>query len=185
MRTSLRILLLSSAALVTGCGPNDSLFYVEADMQEVCKTESNIHFPAALPGTASVQQAFELPIGDTGSSLPDGKMTSSLQLKVFDVKATAGNPDLRGIESATVTLKQPGSTTPIKLIEYKRPATATSATELALTSSDAVDVLELARQQKLEFTFEARGSLPQQEWTADVRLCAGVRAKVDYFDVVF
>lgn len=184
MRPSLRILLLTaSASLVTACeGP---LFFAEAEMEEICKTEPTVTFPAALPGTTSVQQTFELPIGDTGSSLPEGDLESELRLKVFEVTATSNNVDLRSIESATLTLRQPGSTTGIRLVEYRRPSDSGPLTKLTLTASAPLDVLELARENKLEMTFEARGALPQQEWTASLRACAGVRAKVDYFDLVF
>ncbi|XXF77110.1 hypothetical protein P2318_29255 [Myxococcaceae bacterium GXIMD 01537] len=184
MRTPTRILLLTAAALASGCG--DSLFFVEAEVQEICKTEKSVTFPAALPGTASVQQTFELPIGDSGAALPEGTMDSDLRLKVFEVTATSGNVDLSQIESATVSIKKAGSTeAPIKLIEYRRPPNAGSLQKLSLTASAPVDVLELARQEQLDLTFEARGALPTQEWTASVRMCAGLRAKVDYFDLVF
>jgi hypothetical protein len=183
MRTPIRTLLFCAAAtLASGC---DSLFFVEAEAEEVCKTEQNVSFPGALPGTASIQQSFELPIGDVGAGLPGGDMESELELKVFEVTVTGGGADLRSIERATVALRQPGTTTTITLIEYVRPANATSGTTLSLTATAPVDVLELARQESLELSFEARGSLPQQSWTANLRACAGVRAKVDYFDLAF
>jgi hypothetical protein len=183
MRPSLRTLLLSAAAtLASGCG--ESLFFVEAETEEVCKTEQNVHFPAALPGTTSIQQNFELPIGDMGSSLPEGQLESELRLKLFEVTVTGGGADLSGIERATVSLRQPGSTSVIKVIDYTRPANA-SGEKLTLTAATPVDLLELARQDTLEFSFEARGALPQQGWTATLRACAGMRAQVDYFDLVF
>lgn len=183
MRPSHRILLLTAtASLLTACeGP---LFFAEAETEEICKTESRVTFPAALPGTSSVQQSFELPIGDTGSALPEGDLESELRLKVFELTATSG-VDLRSIESATLTLRQPGATTGIRLVEYRRPSDSGPLTKITLTASAPIDVLELAREDTLEMTFEARGSLPQQEWTASLRACAGLRAKVDYFDLIF
>ena len=183
MRPSLRILLLTAtASLLTACdGP---LFFAEAETEEICKTESRVTFPAALPGTSSVQQSFELPIGDTGAALPEGDMESELRLKVFEITATS-NVDLRSIESATLTLRQPGSTTGIRLVEYRRPADSGPLTKITLTASAPIDVLELAREDTLEMTFEARGALPQQEWTASLRACAGLRSQVDYFDLIF
>jgi hypothetical protein len=184
MRPSLRLLLLSAtASLATGCeGP---LFFAEAELEEVCKTEQRVTFPAAFPGIASIQQAFELPIGDTGASLPEGEMETELQLKVFEVTVTSGNADLGRIETASVTLRPTGSTTPVKLVDYQRPANTGTLTTLSLRASAPVDVLELARQETLELTFEARGQLPQQQWTASLRACASLRAKVDYFDIAF
>lgn len=184
MRPSLRTLLLSAAAtLASGCG--GSPFFVEAETEEVCKTEQNIQFPAALPGTASIQQTFELPIGDMGASLPEGQMESELRLKVFEITVTGGGADLSGIERATVSLRQPGTTSALKVIDYTRPANLPSGQKLTLTATTPVDMLELARQDTLELSFEARGALPQQSWTASLRACAGLRARVEYFDLVF
>jgi hypothetical protein len=183
MRPTIRTLLLSAAAtLASGC---DSLFFVEAEAEEVCQTEQNVTFPGAFPGTASIQQSFELPIGDVGGTLPEGQMESELTLRLFEVTVTGGGADLRGIERASVVLQRPGTTETIKLIDYVRAENAPSGTTLTLAASAPVDVLELARQEQLQLNFEARGSLPQQSWTANLRACAGLRAKVDYFDLAF
>ncbi|MCP3141715.1 hypothetical protein [Pyxidicoccus xibeiensis] len=178
--TSFRALLLASAALlVSGC---DSLFFIEAEAEEICKAEPDIEFPAALPGTASVQQTLTFPLGDFADPLPDdADVETELRLKVFEVTA---DTDLSGIERASVSVRKPGTEQTILIGEYRRTGTAPTQT-LRLTGSGSVDLLDMARQEELDFVFDARGSLPLESWTATLRACAGVRAKASYFDLVF
>lgn len=184
MRPTLRALLLTAtASLGTACG--GPLFFVEAEIEEVCNREDDVSFPAAPSGISSIQQNFALPLGDIGASLPDGALETELHLKLFEVNVTHGDVDLSAIEHASVKLRPAGSGTPITLVEYQRPAGAGPLRTLALTASVPVDVMELAREEQLDLTFEARGALPQEQWTGSLRACAGVRAKVEYFDVVF
>lgn len=178
--TSFRALLLCSTALfATGC---DSLFFIEAEAEEICKTEPDLEFPAAFPGTASVQQTLTFPLGDLSTPLPDdADVDTELRLKVFEVTA---DTDLSGIERASVSVRKPGTSDAILVGEYRR--TGTSPTRvIRLTSSGAVDLLDLGREEELDFIFDARGSLPIESWTATLRACAGVRARADYFDFVF
>lgn len=182
MRPSFRVLLTTLPLLATGCS---SLFFVEAETEEICKLERALSFPGALPGTASVEKSIAFPIGNFGESLPEGDTESALRLQLFQLTATGGNPDLRGIESATVSMRKPGQSTPTKLLEYRRPANPPATQQISATGNESLDLLELARQEEVELLFEARGSLPPQDWTADFRACAGLRIQVNYFDLLF
>lgn len=178
--TSIRALLLSSLALcATGC---DSLFFIEAEAEEICKSEPNLQFPAAFPGTVSVQQTLTLPLGGFSDPLPkESDVETELRLKVFEVTA---DTDLSGIERATVAVRRPGTEAPLLIGEYRRTSTTATRT-LRLTGSGAIDLRDLARQKELDLVFNARGSLPTKSWTATLRACAGIRAKASYFDLVF
>lgn len=179
--TSLRALLLSATALLaTGC---DSLFSIEAEAEEICKSEPDLSFPAALPITVSVERTLTFPLGDFADPLPEeADVETELRLKLFEVTA---DTDLSGIERATVSVRRPGtSEQPILIGEYRRTTTAPTQT-LRLTGSGAVNLLDMAREEELDFIFEARGSLPSEDWTATLRACAGVRAQANYFDLVF
>lgn len=181
MRThSFRALLLCAVSLLaTGC---DSLFSIEAEVEEICKSEADLDFPAAFPGTASVQQSITFPLGDLSDPLPeDADVTSELRLKVFEVNATT---DLSGIERATVSVRKPGTEQLILIGEYRRSGTG-AVRQLRLTGSGAVDILDLATQDELDFVFEARGSLPTESWSADLKACADVKAKANYFNLLF
>ncbi|QSQ23044.1 hypothetical protein JY651_49515 [Pyxidicoccus parkwayensis] len=177
--TSFRVLLLSAALFATGC---DSLFFIEAEAEEICKTEPDLSFPAAFPGTASVQQSLTFPLGDLSAPLPeDADVDTELRLKEFEVTA---DTDISGIERASVSVRKPGSEDTILIGEFRR-ASSTPTNTLRLTGSGAVDLLDLAREDELEFIFDARGSLPTRDWTATLRACAGIRARANYFDLVF
>ncbi|MCY1019922.1 hypothetical protein [Pyxidicoccus sp. MSG2] len=179
--TSFRALLLSSAALfATGC---DSLFAIEAEAEEICKTEPDLSFPAAFPGTASVQQTLTFPLGDFADPLPEeADLETELRLKVFEVTA---DTDISGIERASVSVRKPGSEDTILIGEFRRTGSGGPTQTLRLSGSGAVDLLDLARQDELDFVFDARGSLPTESWTATLRACAGIRAKANYFDLIF
>ncbi len=178
--TSIRALLLSSVALLaTGC---ESLFFIEAEAEEICKTERDLSFPAAVPLTGNVQRSINFPLGDVADPLPeDTTVKTELRLRLFEVTA---DTDLSGVERASVSVRRPGSNDTHVLGEYTRTGTAPTRI-IQLVSTGPVDLLDLARESELEFIFDARGSLPSQDWTANVRTCAGVKAHANYFDLVF
>lgn len=181
MRTTpFRALLLATCALLaTGC---DSLFSIEAEAEEICKSEPDVAFPAAVPLAVSVQHTLSFPLGDFADPLPpEADLETELRLKLFEVSA---NTDLSGIERASVSVRRPGTEDTILLGEYRRTSTAPTRT-LRFSGSGAVDLLDLARQEELDFVFEARGTLPSQQWQATLRACAGIRAQATYFDLVF
>ncbi|WP_426754853.1 hypothetical protein [Myxococcus sp. Y35] len=179
-KTSIRALLLSSIALLaTGC---ESLFFIEAEAEEVCKTERDLSFPAALPITVNVERSITFPLGDLADPLPDDtEVETELRLRLFEVTA---DTDLSGIERASVSVREPGGNQTHVIGEYTRTSTA-ARRSIQLTSTGPVDLLDLAREPELEFIFDARGSLPSEDWTASVRACAGVKANANYFDLVF
>lgn len=176
---SFRALLLCTALFATGC---DSLFFIEAEAEEICKTQADIDFPAAPPLGGSVQESLTFPLGDFSEPLPaDAELESEIRLKVFEV---TGDTDLSGIERATVSVRRPGTEQPIRIGEYRRTGSGATQT-IRVVGTGSVDLLDLARQEELEFIFEASGSLPTQDWTADLRACAGIRAKANYFHLLF
>ncbi|RKG95528.1 hypothetical protein D7V97_37040 [Corallococcus sp. CA053C] len=182
MRTkSFRTLLLCCALplFTTGC---ESLFAIEVEAEEICKTENDLSFPAAPPLNGSVEQTFQVPLGDFASALPDDTdVETHVRLKLFDATATT---DISGIERASLSVRKPGSTEYVLLGDFRRTGTGPT-NKLQLTSSGEVDVLDLAKQEELEFLFQASGSPPAQSWSADVKVCVGARAKANYFNLLF
>ncbi|HSP81854.1 MAG TPA: hypothetical protein VLQ93_25260 [Myxococcaceae bacterium] len=188
MRALPRVLLLSAATLLApGCRKlADTLFVVDMEDEEICRTERSVSFPAAPPGAQSLQQSLQLPLGEMGASLPEGRLDTELRLRLFELNVTGGEASLEGIEYAKVSLRRPGSTEVIRtLLEYHRPSQVYSPTRLSLRGVEAVEVPQLARDSTVELVFEARGNLPQQPWTADIQACAGLWARVHYFDLLF
>lgn len=182
MRTSFRILLTALPLLTTGCG---SLFYVEAETDEVCKTQRNVSFPGSIPIPGTVSQTINFPIGDITNTIPQGSTEAQLRVHLFEVTATGGNPELSGVERASVAIRLPSQATPTKLLEYRRPTNQTSTRKISATGSGVLDLNQLLDQDELELTLEASGTLPQRDWTADVRVCAGLWLRTDVLDLIF
>lgn len=182
MRPSFRILLLAVPLLATGC---DSLFFVEAETEELCKTQRDLSFPAsiAIPGTVS--QTFNFPVKDLTATIPTGDTEAILRLKLFELTPTSGNPDLSGVERAALSVLLDGDTRPTSLLEYKKTASQPSPQKLSATGSGVLDLQKVLNQEELELTMEASGTLPTRPWTADLRVCAGVSLKADFFDMIF
>ncbi|MDY7227269.1 hypothetical protein [Hyalangium rubrum] len=182
MRSSYRILLLTLPLLTVGCG---DLFYVEAETEELCKTQRDLSFPAGLPLPGSVQQTFLFPVSDITATIPAGDTESVLRVRSFTLKATSGNPELSGIEKASLTLRLQNQSRPTTLLEYRRAANQPSTQTLSATGNGTLDLQELIREEELELTMEASGALPPRAWTADLTVCAGLRLKADFFDMIF
>lgn len=182
MRSHFRILLITLPLLTTGCG---SLFSVEAETEELCKTQRDVTFPGLPLPPGTVSQTLNYPVGDLISTLPAGSTEARLRMRLFEVTATSGNPELSGVERASVALRFPDETTPTKVLEYRRPANQPSTQKLSAAGSGEVDINELIGQESLELTLEASGQLPASDWTADVRVCAGLFLKADVLDLIF
>jgi hypothetical protein len=188
MRALPRVLLLTATTLLaSGCRKiADTFFVVNAETEEICKTERSVAFPAAGPETEALVHTLEFPLGEIGADLPEGRLETEFRLRLFQLTVTGGDVDLSGIESAKVSLRRPGSTEVIRtLLEYRQPSDAFSTAGITLRAVEAASVPQLARDDRLELVFEARGALPSQAWTADIRACAGLWAEVHYFDFIF
>jgi hypothetical protein len=175
-------LLLIALPLLTGC---NEIFYVEAETEEVCKTQRNISFPASIPIPGTVSQTINFPVGSIGDTLPTGSTEAQLRVRLFELTATSGNVDLNGIDDASVALRLPNQSTPTKLLEYRRPTNQTATQKISATGAGVLDLNDLIRQDNLELTFEATGTLPQHDWTGDVRVCAGLWMKTNILDLIF
>jgi hypothetical protein len=182
MRTSFRILLLAVPLLTTGC---ESLFFVEAETEELCKIERNLTFPAAIAIPGTVSQSFNFPVRDLTRTIPTGDTEAVLTLKLFELTPTSGNPDLSGIDRAGLSVRLDGQTQATKLLEYQRSSSQPNPQKLSATGSAKLDLQELLDQEDLELTMEASGRLPTRQWTADLRVCAGLSLKADFTDVLF
>jgi hypothetical protein len=183
MRPSIRILLITLPLLTTGCG---SLFSVEAETEELCKTQRNVGFPGVPLPPGTVAQDFNFPIGDLANdSLLEGSTEAQLRMRLFEVTATSGNPELSGVAQASIAAHLPDQTTPTKVLEYRRPANQPSTQKLSAAGSGELDLIKLSGQESLKLTVEASGQLPPRNWTADVRVCAGLFLKADVLDLIF
>jgi len=184
MRTSIRILLITLPLLTTGCS---SLFSVEAETEELCKTQRNVNFPGLPLPPGTVRQTFNYPIGDLVATLPTEGTEAKLSMRLFEVTATGGNPELSGVEFVSMAMRLPDETRPRELLKYTRPPNQASTQKLSAVANDqsSVEISKLLGQETIELTVEASGQLPPRDWTADVRVCAGLFMKADVLDLIF
>ena len=183
MHTPPRTLLaaLAAALALTGCG---DLFFIEAETKSICKTEPGATFPAAPPVSATVSQSLRLPINGIGDVVPEEDFEAELTLRSFELNLASGATNLDGIETLRLSARAPGSTAePTPLGTYTRNG-QTNVRSIRLTGSEGTDIVELATQDELEVNVEVSGMLPQQDWTADLDVCAGLRVRADYLDLV-
>ena len=183
-----RVLLLTATALLaSGCRKiADTFFVVTAETEEICQSESGVSFSGAAPGQQTLERTVEVPLGQIGQDLPEGRVDTDLSLRLFTLEVTGGDADLSQLQTVKVSLRRQGSTELIRtLLEYSQPSQAFSPNLLALRAVEATSVPDLARDERLELVLEARGTLPAQAWTADLQACVGVRAEVHYFEFIF
>ena len=183
-----RVLLLSTLALLaSGCRKiADTFFVVTAETEEVCKTERGLSFSGAVPGQETLERTVELPLGQIGGDLPEGRLDTELWLRLFQLEVVSGEADLSGLQTVKVSLRRQGSTEFIRtLLEYSQPSQVFSPERLTLRAVETASVPELARDERLELVLEARGTLPAQAWTAHLTACVGLRAEVLYFQFIF
>jgi hypothetical protein len=185
MRTSFTFLLCASALLATGC---DNLFFLEAETDEVCKTQRGDVVPGApLAIEGSIEQSIDFPVGAFGeTALPDDAVDLVLRAKLFSVTATDPTIDLSGIQEATVSARRIGEAGQgTLLLSYTRTADSPASNRFVLTGDEEVELLEFNRGEDLELVFRATGTLPSRSWTPELRGCAGLQARGDYSDLIF
>lgn len=183
MRPSFRLLLLLTVPLfTTGC---ESLFFVEASTEELCKTQKDLSFPAAIAIPGTVSQTFNFPVSDLTATIPTGDTDAFLTMKLFELTPKSGDPDLSGIESATLSVRLDGQTQGTTLLEYRRGSSQPNPQKLSATGRGVLDLQKVLRQEELELTMSASGVLPTRQWTADLRVCAGLSMRADFFDMLF
>ncbi|MCY1081786.1 hypothetical protein [Archangium lansingense] len=190
MRALPRVLLLTATTLLaSGCRKiAETFFVVKAETEEICKTRRSIEFPAPAPSASpgTLEYTFEFPLGQIGTDMPEGQLETEFRLKLFELEVMGGEVDLSTLEYAKVSLRRPGAQEVIRtLLEYQQPSQAFSPSRLTLRGVEAASVAQLARQDRLELVFEARGTLPTHAWTADIRACAELREEVHYFEFIF
>ena len=178
---------IAAGLLLSGCRKiADTFFVVNAEAEQLCKTERGLVFPAPAPGTETLGYTLRFPLGQMGADLPPGRLDTEFRLRLFELVVTGGGADLGGLQTAKVSLRREGSTELIRtLLEYSQPSPAFAADRVTLRGVEAASVQDLGRDEHLELVFEARGTLPPEGWTADLQACVGLRSEVHYFHFIF
>lgn len=187
MRT--RLLLAALPVLAAGCG--GPLFSVGAKAQRVCVRQvgetmpgtSQLQLPPGTQLAGSIQQDVLVDTGDL-PDLDDQGVDAKLGLLSFKLTAPGL---LGGVQELRVRVEPPAGSplAPIVLADF--PGTQDGAVahldgdvlsvDLAALGENLVDYLSA---KKLAVHIDAQGSLPANDWQADVELCVNADATFDY-----
>jgi hypothetical protein len=177
-KTSLFVALLFT---LPACGP---LFFVQADLPQVCETFTGQSFPG-VPSSESGSftyppQTFDL--GGLLSSLPKDRLTADIRVTSGTLTATGGVSDLGFINSLEIDLFQSADagTTGLALLSYQKDDSAPAPTSIDLASGHEPNIFSYAEGGSITAGFSMSGTLPEQDWTADFKLCISADAKYQY-----
>ncbi|ATB28574.1 hypothetical protein [Melittangium boletus] len=184
-----RLLILTAAVLLApGCRKiADTFFVVTAETDELCKAERGLTFSG--DGTDTLTHTVIFPLGQMGTDLPEGHLETELRVRLFELDVMRGEVDLKeDLQVVKVSLRRRGATEFIRtLLEQENNASsqAFTPTRLVLRAVEAASVPELARDEQVEMVLEARTRRPLPAWTADLQVCASLRAEVHYFHLIY
>lgn len=203
MRTLLCVVFLSLVACNTG-----PLFFAELEEPRLCKTLPAVPFDGTQPGAElrrrlAIPVGQELPlfsIGDGGSS----NVETEIRLIEFVLVRRSGIPDFNAVEAARIVVEPaPGrSTGPATLVTYTRDPGRLPGDTLIVGGGAGVNLVPYmfdpgtldggvppsagdggtASQGTILVEAVMSGSLPEQPWRADVRVCIYMRTRFNYLN---
>jgi hypothetical protein len=170
MRSPVRRLLVAAlASSVAACSAS-------VEIPRFCITETGLAVPGAPVAGAVTSPVFAVDIGGQIPLVRVGTTDSTLRVESVTVTPVTGNPDLSGIETATVSI-QPAAGAAVDLASYQRDPAAPAPAELVLTGDDVdIDPLLVNGQANLQISLS--GQPPATNWTADVTTCMRAESSV-------
>jgi hypothetical protein len=183
----MRTLLILSTLALAGCG---DLFEIQAEAEEVCVRQLGEPLPGlgALYGTqleGSISRSFPLDLGDIAELQDDGDVAARLDVLSFTI--TGQNGAFSGLERLAVVIAPPAGSglPPLSLLQFPSsvaglPVTVTGdsvSVDFATVKEDLLRYLEAG---ELSVQLDAAGSLPVEEWRADLEVCVSPRATYEY-----
>ena len=183
----LRFLTTATLLLLTGMLTScNQLFFAEVSLPQLCVTLDSQQFDGQ-DGDYHADVTFgpqSIDVSSYLSALP--KDDAEIQLRVLTGTLTVkgGVDDLSFIDAAQLTIDPPtGSTlTELKLIDYTKDPNAPTPGSIELTGSDHPDLYPYLSSGNITTTIHFAGTLPAQDWTADLTVCISASAKVQYLE---
>jgi hypothetical protein len=162
--------LFSSLSILLATGTTGCALSVEADVPEIEVTKSDIAFEGvpigAVLGDVSMTKSFSQK--HSALELPEG-LTTEVHAIGVTLKAKSGIKDLSFIRMLRVTMadeKNPGAA--IELISYQADAAKPAGDTLVMVSANPVNALDQWKTDSAMFTVDVAGTLPTENWTADL-----------------
>ncbi|QRK06440.1 hypothetical protein JQX13_41110 [Archangium violaceum] len=174
------LLLLSLSGFLGGCSDFSfkDLFFVELEEERMCKQLEDFVMPAAPPGSYEVSTV--LPFSFPGSIESDTVGSLTLQLTEVTLQ-TDDNSRFDTIDEAMLAMRPEGATDlsqATMLLAYERqPGAGVQGVQLR---GEEVDLTRLNRDGPVELYLQAKGALPNEEWTLRGRACMAFRVRVNY-----
>lgn len=198
---------LTAAALLSACN-NGPLFYAELEEPKLCKTIPASDLPpftGTAPG-AELRYALPIPIsselplfaagGDGGSN----DQETEIRLIEFTLVARSGIIDFNQIETAHITVEPPpgSSQPPALLVTYTKNPASLPGDRLVVGGDQGVNISPylfdpgttdagtfpgdagFASEGSILVEATMTGVLPENPWSADMRVCIYMRTRFNY-----
>jgi hypothetical protein len=159
------VALLSLAAVASsamGCGAT-------VEVPRICLTEQQVSVPGSPAGGSVTSPRFSVDLTNQIPLLRTNTSDTDLRIDEVTITPVAGNPDLSGIQSATVQA-HPASGPAVEMARYQRDPAAPAPAAILL-GGDAVNVAPYLVAGQANLTFTLSGQPPRASWTADVKSC--------------
>ena len=164
-----RILFASiTAFLATGAA--GCALSVEAEVPEIEVTKHDIAFSGvpigAALGDVSMTKSFSQK--HTALDLPKG-LTTEVHAIGVTLKAKSGVTDFSFIHMLRLTMAdEKNQSSSVELINYQQEPGATASDTLTMVSANPVNALSQWMSDSAIFTIDVAGTLPTDDWSADV-----------------
>lgn len=203
------LLSVLAAAVLIACGR--PLFYAELEEPRLCKTipaEDLFPFPGTSPG-AELRAELPIPLGailepitafgqgdaDGGTAAID--LDTTVRLIEFTLVARSGVTDFNAVETVAISVvPEPGSGLErATLLNYTRDPAHLPGDRLTVAGDENVNLAEYIGQSgsatlpdggtvdgTVRFEAVMTGTLPENEWTADMRACVFLKTRINYLN---
>jgi hypothetical protein len=174
--------LLSLSTLILAGGAGGCALSVEADVPEVQVTQHDLAFDgvgaqvSALAGDVSMTRSFSQQ--HQKLDLPSG-LDSKVDALGLTLTATSGVTDFSFIHNLRLTMTDDVHD-PIELVSYQQDPNAAPSNVLVMKSANPVNTLDQWKTDSATFTVEVAGTLPANDWTADLTISFSGTIKYTY-----
>lgn len=183
----MRTLLILSTLALAGCG---DLIRIQAEADEVCVRQLGEPLPGIgalteTPLEGSISRSFPLDLGDVAELQDDGEVAARLDVLSFTI--TGRNGAFSGLERLAVVIAPPPGSglPPLSLVDFPStgaglPVTVIGDTVSADFASVKEDLARYLEAGELRVQLDAAGTLPADEWRADLEVCFSPSATYEY-----
>ena len=165
---------LGALAVTAGC------VSVDADIPDVEVTQKDLTFSgvpvASAVGDVSMSRSFSQE--HDALDLPEG-LTSEVKALEVSLTAEKGITDFGFVRYLRLTMSDTSdNSNAVELINYERDPSVPASNVLKMVAANPVNALEKWKTKSALFTIDVAGTLPDQDWIADVTIRFG--GKIHY-----